>query len=223
MSPQEFVRARFYTEALTFLDHVNDGLDSLGAKSTSPYPLHPILSANGRLVLFVAYYNDLNYYQLSQPRQNLQIFCEADRHGRWQVVKSYDDDPAAAARYDRAAVHGNADGQTFERPPERNRSSGFTPDEAKIAENAGIIAARLAATGDQGRELRVMDGLFNWRGMHKAIQDDAFGVFRCDEPASAWSVSVLPQSFYAEDPSNVLEAAVALLVIRPYGTDEQPR
>jgi hypothetical protein len=216
MSPEEFVKTRFYTEKINFLHHLNDGLDKILGEGSNDHP-SPSVSADGRMVLSMAYYTDINYHQLTKPRQNLQGYCEVARGGRWQTVQAYEKDPIAAAQFDLAAVYSETASQTFENLRRQNGDSGYEPAEAELAKTAGAIATRHAAEQNE-----LMAAAYAGSGFRYAIDEGAFGVFRCDDTTSSWAVSVLPQKFYPADLSNQLTAAGTLLSIRTF-TAEEPR
>jgi hypothetical protein len=214
MSPEEFVKTRFYKEKINFLHHINDGLDRLLGESSSSKTPSPSVSADGRMVRAMAYYNDRNYHQLTQPRQNLQSYCAA-RGGQWQTVQAYEKDPLAATQLDLAEVYGEAERYTFETLRRQNGDSGYVPAEAAIAASAGTIATRHAAAQNE-----LMAAAYAGSGFRYAIDESAFGVFRCDEATSSWSVSVLPQKFYPADLSKQFASPGALLSIRTFKAEE---
>ncbi|AKJ04030.1 hypothetical protein ATI61_101875 [Archangium gephyra] len=216
LSPEEFVKTRFYTEEIGVLDHISDGLTKvnsmLGVKNNSSdeRPVRPAISEDGRTVISRAYYNDVNYHQLTQPRQNLQMYCEAARRGQWNGVRRYTDDPIAAAQSDLFAVYTETELQVFDNLQRQNGDSGYAPAEAELAATAAAIATRRAATRNE-----LIASAYAGSGFRKAIDEGAFGVFRCDEATSSWSVSVLPLKFY---PS--LDVPSILVGIRQFRAEE---
>ena len=80
LSPPEFVKTRFYTEERS---SIGDALSSPEMELTRAG-----LSPDGSVQL-PAYYNDVNYYQLTRPEQNLRTYCER-RGGQWALLDAYD-------------------------------------------------------------------------------------------------------------------------------------
>jgi len=219
MSPEEFVKTRFYSEEYSFLDRFSDSLPSKpGAQSSrTRHNLRPAVSADGRMVVTVAHYNNTNYYQLTRPRQNLQLYCEA-RHGQWRRVQSYENDPIAKTQIDLATIYSDTEIHTLNELRRQNGDAGYAPAESAVAANAGAIATRRAAMQNEQ-----MASAYSWSGFRKAINEGAFGVFRCDEAAAPWSVSIIPNDVYPSgNPSDSLDTASALVVIRPFRA-EAPR
>jgi len=213
MSPEQFVKTRFYTEDLGVLS-------KLGVASRDPNkrPTQPAISADGRMVLSVAYYNDVNYHQLTRPRQNLQLYCEAARHGQWQAVRTYEENPIAAAQLDLGAVYTEAEILVLDDLKRREAYLGYEPVQAQMAANVAAATTRDAAALNAQ-----VASAYGAKGFRYAIDEGAFGVFRCDEGTSSWSVSVLPDQFFpSEDPSNQLDTPTILLVIKPFRA-EDPR
>jgi hypothetical protein len=215
MSPEEFVKTRFYTEELGPLDHLSM---KLGPDDPNRRPIRPILSADERMVVSVAHYNDINYDQLTRPRQNLQLFCETSRRGQWQLVQDYDEDPIAAAQADLVAVYSDAQLKTLEYLDIQNEGAGYKPAEEAIALNTAAIATRRAAANNA-----LMAEAYRIKGFQNALAEGAFGVFQCTEATNSWSVSVLPIKFYpSKNVSNQLDTPTILVAIRPFRAVEQP-
>jgi hypothetical protein len=147
---------------------------------------------------------------LTQPRQNLQVYCEAARHGQWKGVRSYADDPIAAAQSDLSTVYLETELQVFDHLRRQNGDSGYAPAEAEIAATSAAIATRHAA-----RRNELIASAYAGGGFRKALDEGAFGVFRCDEATGSWSVSVLPLEFY---PS--LDVPSLLVGIRQFRAEE---
>lgn len=216
LSPEEFVKTRFYTEEIGVLDHISDGLTKvnslLGVRSnpSEERPVRPAISEDGRMVISRAYYNDVNYHQLTKPRQNLQSYCEAARGGQWKGVRRYADDPIAAAQSDLSAVYLETEVLVFDNLRRQNGDSGYAPAEAEIAASSAAIATRHAAARNE-----LIASAYAGGGFRKAIDEGAFGVFRCDEATSSWSVSLLPLEFY---PS--LDVPSILIGIRQFRAEE---
>jgi hypothetical protein len=215
MSPQEFVKTRFYTEDLNFLDHLSL---KLGEDNSHPdrRPNRPTISADGRLVISVAHYNDVNYHELTRPRQNLQRYCETARRGQWQQVQGYDDDPVAAAKLDLATVYSEAELASLELLRSQNGGAGYAPAEDQIAAHAATLA-----TAEMAARNNLIAAAYAGSGFRNAIDQGAFGVFQCNESTSSWSVSVLPDKLYpSDDLSNLLSTPTAVILIRLLKTEE---
>jgi hypothetical protein len=207
MAPEEFVKTRFYTEDLGFLGRLSE---KLGPDNRPPgrRPTKPTLSADGRMVVSVAHYTDINYHQLTRPRQNLQLYCESARRGQWQQVQGFED-PIAAAQLDLATVYSEAEFHTLERLRQQNGDSGYAPAEEALARTTAALTTERAA--EQNAQL---ESDYAGAGFRKALYEGAFGVFQCDESTGSWSVSVLPKHFYPGDRSNLLVPPTALIAIR---------
>jgi hypothetical protein len=215
MSPEEFVKTHFYTEELGVFDSISDGLTKFNSKlgvedrSTNKRPTRPALSEDGRMVLSVAYYNDTNYHQLTRPRQNLELYCAAARRGQWQQVQAYEENPIAAAQKNLVSVYTGAELQTLEDLRRRNAYLGNEQVQEQMATNTAILATRDAAALNQQ-----IAAAYGAKGFRAALEEGAFGVFRCDEGTNSWSVSVLPEEFFSGDLSNQLDTPTLLLAIK---------
>jgi len=98
----------------------------------------------------------------------------------------------------------------FDHLRRQNGDSGYAPAEAEIAVTTAAIATRRAAARNE-----LIASAYAGSGFRKAIDEGAFGVFRCDEATNSWSVEVLPLEFY---PS--LDVPYVLMGIRQFRAEE---
>jgi hypothetical protein len=77
LGPREFARRRFYEEEQpsSIERWVNEG--------KPPARDWPAISDDGRSVTATGHFNDVNYFQLRRPAEDLKTYCEVVHRGRW--------------------------------------------------------------------------------------------------------------------------------------------
>ncbi|MBP6027389.1 MAG: hypothetical protein KA769_08575 [Piscinibacter sp.] len=218
-TPFALVKRRFHTEAQTpVLDGVENAvkgyarfIDGIqGRKAAEPPDYRrPLLDERLSLVIWTAYYTDVNFGQLTMPSAALRRHC-ADRAGQWRVVEALSADPLAAQRADPAASWMDAYQRVGRHLAAQQAYAGFEEMRGVVAQD---VARQMAASAVLINQRN--DRLFSVQGYRMAQRLEAFGLFECREAAgTTWRAAVLPVLLLARDPNSQIDSSAARLAIQ---------
>lgn len=225
LSPKEFIKKRFYdTEQSQLQDQMTRfgkalvaidkaiGAPGGGKLREDPRRLNAIVSADGSVVNWTAYYTDMNFVQLVRPVAELRRFCLA-KGGRLLNVDNHTRDMLADLRRSPVDAYLSGHARVHRMLAARGAYVGVEEQREAVAQ---IVASEMAL--EAGANNRAVDRAYAAKALTYAQRLDAFGVFQCDskDPTTSWYFSVLPIFLEPADKNNALISAVARLSIKVY-------
>lgn len=156
---------------------------------------------DGDSIYYTAYFNDINYRQLTRPREEIARFCRAQR-GEPIRTQAYVGNPVARFFPDPTIEAIRTFSYAARKGYSQDVSSG-------AAANAFADAANLSGRYEAADAMRAF---------RAAAEQVTYGLFECRTPATsnapAWRVSITPIVYLPKDPNNDLTNHKLIIAIR---------
>lgn len=221
LSPKEFIKQRFYEEEKSpVLDAVGGFISAIGkyTRTTDQRPPRPeivdgLVSPDGSVIVWTAYYTNQNFVQLARPAVELRLFCLA-QNGEVTILENRMEDILAHLRRAPLEAYYSAYYQVHRLMAARGQYVGIEELRDAIA---NTVASEVAE--DAIKRNAAVDANYAAQALTYAQRLNSFGKFECTlpTPATSWFYSVLPLAFTPKDPNNSLIAASAHIAIKVYG------
>jgi len=223
LSPGEFIRQRFFAEYETpvkdsIFDSVATATSALHGKSKDDDPSvindrlwrRPQQFNNGKGVFWTAYYNDINYGQLTQPASDLAQYCKT-HGGQFKNIAPPKEDLFVPKGHDPFDAYLTA--YSYQREKLEDAVAEIRTIDSNTAVIAPLSEARkehLAEIAGIAASMKEEAFLKNWKAYSEAAyysktyymlqKSGGFGSFNCIEPdtTKSWKAIVLPFAFKSQ-------------------------
>lgn len=216
LSPYEFVKRRFYTEAQgDVLTSIADGLEAVnkvipggsGTQRPRRERRRPEFYDDHALVTWPAYFTDQNYLQLLRPKVDLMRYCEA-QGGKLKVLSLDGSDPLRFVRRSPSLAFAEAHAETFRSLSAQGAYGGYAEIQDKMAT---VVGDQMALEAQMFN--RASEGWFSIKGYQAAQKLQGLGTFQCERASGAmWAASILSTTLHAQQAAS----SMSRLAIRIY-------